>query len=332
MCALRSARCVLRTRPRLKASSRARPKASSRARVVGCGAAWRSTSHDVLGYLLCCVTGKLGKLAASCKRRSTEGLSRLGWKKKEGDAAGDDGAPGAAGVDGDGDGDEEDEEVKTATAVVDALRQKRLERLKKLEEAQARAEDAQRRAAEALMRAEAGEVGDGVSGGGDEIREERPRVQSYSELAAANGPPESGGGGALRRISRFFSRNSSGRPLAQHPQAEVESASASADEPSDPQEAPRWWEMLRMYTEQRSQIEGWLACEPTEEEIEDGSAMEKAMTLITARNDLTAKIEQLEAVAAAAQASEGLGPTTGRGGSFASPGRLDRQTSFSGHI
>ena len=43
-----------------------------------------------------------------------------------------------------------------------------------------------------------------------------------------------------------------------------------------------------------------------EEELADGSAMEKAVTLITARDELDAKIEQLEAVAAA-HASLGTG-------------------------
>ena len=40
-------------------------------------------------------------------------------------------------------------------------------------------------------------------------------------------------------------------------------------------------------------------CLPAQEELENGSAMEKAITLITARDELTAKIQQLEAVAAA---------------------------------
>ena len=39
--------------------------------------------------------------------------------------------------------------------------------------------------------------------------------------------------------------------------------------------------------------------EPTEEEVADGSAIEKAMTLIAARDELSSKIQQLEAVRAA---------------------------------
>ena len=59
--------------------------------------------------------------------------------------------------------------------------------------------------------------------------------------------------------------------------------------------------------EQREQIEEWLQIEPTEEELADGSAMEKAVTLVAARDELTAKIEQLEAVASA-HASLGTRP------------------------
>ena len=56
---------------------------------------------------------------------------------------------------------------------------------------------------------------------------------------------------------------------------------------------------------------------------EENAAMEKAITLITARDDLTAKIQQLEAVAAAHAMAE---PLAGK----APAGRFERTISFSG--
>ena len=87
---------------------------------------------------------------------------------------------------------------------------------------------------------------------------------------------------------------------------------------------PKWAQLLASYKEQREQIEQWLTTEPTEEEMADGSAMEKAITLVTARDELTAKIQQLEAVAAAHAVAEPMM----RGTSFSRP----RQGSVSGAL
>ncbi len=78
--------------------------------------------------------------------------------------------------------------------------------------------------------------------------------------------------------------------------------------------------------------------EPTEEEVEDGSAMEKAITLLTARDDLTAKIQQLEAVgaahAAAAASARRRDLNAPRQSIEIGPGgaRLERGMSMSGSI
>ena len=85
--------------------------------------------------------------------------------------------------------------------------------------------------------------------------------------------------------------------------------------PSEPSEPPQWAVLLTTYTEQLEQIEGWLTLEPTEEELADGSALEKAVTLMAARDDLSAKIEQLQAVAQVHAAAEKTGSSNGEGGS-----------------
>lgn len=97
------------------------------------------------------------------------------------------------------------------------------------------------------------------------------------------------------------------------------------DAPETPQrlddEPPRWLQLLLQYREQLLQIDEWLQVEPTEEEMADGSALQKAFTLMSAKDELSAKIEQLEAIAS----QEGYDPQN----LFAGPDMRDaRSNSF----
>lgn len=153
-------------------------------------------------------------------------------------------------------------------------------RLRKLEDAQRRAEEAQKRAAE--------------------YEEELQRSVAADAGASSGAKP-----GFIKRMSSAV-------------RGSKDAGRMGGKAPSIVPEEPKWAQLLTTYTEQLEQIEQWLTMEPTEEEVADGSAMEKAMTLLTAREDLTAKIQQLEAVAAAHNASES--------------GARPRQTSVSGTI
>ena len=182
-------------------------------------------------------------------------------------------------------------------------RQEREERLKKLDEATKRAEEVQRRAEEEL--AALGQQGD---------------------------KPNDPIGNTVRRLSTGVANLLGGG--SQRPSLESLDTTVSAD----PSEPPKWEALLKEYKEQRDQIEEWLQMEPTEEEVEDGSAMEKAITLLTARDDLTAKIQQLEAVgaahAAAAASARRRDLNAPRQSIEIGPGgaRLERGMSMSGSI
>ena len=167
---------------------------------------------------------------------------------------------------------------------VERAARERLERLAKLEEAQARALEEQHRAARELV----------------EMEEEA--ASAAAEAAAAEAAVTAASEGRGRKASLVRRASSA---LFRKPRT-------SAAPPAAPEEPPRWLGMLMTFREQRAQIEGWLQCEPTEEEIADGSALQKAFTLMSARDELDAKIEQLEAMAAQEGGSPPGQPTSGR--------------------
>jgi len=179
-------------------------------------------------------------------------------------------------------------------------RRERLERLAKLEEAQRLATEAQRQAAEELRMREAEE-------------------QQVAEEAAA----VSAGGGRRRRSTWFGSRKAS---TSSATSTSSPCRTETSQEPAEP--PPRWYTLLVTYREQKAEIEGWLETEPTEEEMADGSALQKAFTLMTARDELQAKIEQLEAIAA----QEGGLIDDGSGGPPRLAGRVRRGSSVTGVI
>ena len=172
----------------------------------------------------------------------------------------------------------------------DQLRRERLERLAKLEEEQARAIEEQQRAAAELARTE----------------EEAARAAAASKKVSP-----------LKRCGTMLTVFSKRR------ESKAMGAAAPEEPPLVDAEPPRWLKMLLSYREQLAQVEEWLQTEPTEEEVADGSALQKAFTLMSARDELNAKIEQLEAVAAQDQISPG---------GFAPGGSRDRTRSRTGSV
>ena len=217
------------------------------------------------------------------RRRST--LSGLAALRED---AADDGAGGAGGPAGGPD---------------PAVRQERLERLRKLEEMQAAAEEAERLAME---EAEAHELEMLELEQQQELeqleqQQQQEQQEQQEQQQQQQQPAAAAGGSMLRRLSTSGSRLFGGRKDAKggDDEAAMDATSAAPTESAQPAESaepPAWVALLEQYTQQLAQIEEWLQVEPTEEEIEDGSAIEKAMTLIAARDELTGKIQQLEAV------------------------------------
>jgi len=161
------------------------------------------------------------------------------------------------------------------------MRQQRLARLQKLEEAQRKAEEAQRKAVEYEAQIER------ALGGGSADPSPAPLPPPHELHRTASGKRKSTAGpGLMRRVTGAFAFGGK----KQH------------------NEPPQWATMLQQYREQLAQVEEWLATEPTEDELADGSAMQKAMTLIAARDELNGKIAQLEAVAAAHVVASGPDP------------------------
>lgn len=202
---------------------------------------------------------------------------------------------------------EEPEEVAEEAAEetpAQKSRRERLERLAKLEEAQRVATEVQRKAAEELRLREA---------------EEQQVAEEEAAAVSAGGGP---GGGRRRRSTWFGTRKASTSSATSSTCSPCRTE--SPQEPAEP--PPRWYTLLVTYREQKAEIEGWLETEPTEEEMADGSALQKAFTLMTARDELQAKIEQLEAIAAQERMDEGSG------GPPRLAGRVRRGSSVTGVI
>lgn len=193
-----------------------------------------------------------------------------------------------------------------------ARREERLARLRQLEEMQRKAEEAQRLAMEELEQHEkqaasgqlasteheegAAPAGSASGRRGSMLRRlsTGARASLFGKTSAQCGTtaaPSSDGASALRTTT--CSESNTGTVLAA---SAVSSASAASAASNPSEEPPAWVALLAQYCEQLEQIEIWLQAAPTEEELADGSAMEKAMTLIAARDELNGKIQQLEAI------------------------------------